>query len=193
MWIVVWKKKNVKKWEWNILSVSAAFGWAIACVLRWDTCCDCSCFLFCVSALPEVNRSIAGRKVSTLARDTPLSRTPPSPHALQLNIVSAPSHAAAAGFRIKTNCVVEPNHAHHPFGGRWWLSSFRKHCRKRKAVADLRRVVRYLLSAGGSFARVCSLHRHVAVGVVHERRRVQGGCHVLVAELRGGRKGEKTE
>lgn len=101
------------------MSVSAAFGWAIACVLRWDTCCDCSCFLFCVSALPEVNRSIAGRKVSTLARDTPLSRTPPSPHALQLNIVSAPSHAAAAaaGFRIKTKCVVEPNHAHHPFGG----------------------------------------------------------------------------
>lgn len=74
--------------------------------------------LFCVSALPEVNRSIAGRKVSTLAKDTPLSRTPPSPHALQLNIVSAPSHAAAAaaGFRIKTKCVVEPNHAHHPFG-----------------------------------------------------------------------------
>lgn len=28
-----------------------------------------------------------------------------------------------------------------------------------------------------------SLHRHVAVGVVHERWRVQGGGHVLVAEL----------
>lgn len=108
-----------KKWEWNILSVSAAFGWAIACVLRWDTCCDCSCFfvLFCVSALPEVNRSIAGRKVSTLARDTFLSRTPPLTTRASTKYCFCSSSHAAAGFRIKTKCVVEPNHAPPFWGG----------------------------------------------------------------------------
>lgn len=56
--------------------------WAIACVLNLDTCCDCSwlCSVFCISALPEFDRSIAvGWESFTClhpARETP-----------QLNIV----------------------------------------------------------------------------------------------------------
>lgn len=95
------------------MSVSAAFGWAIACVLRWDTCCDCSCFLFCFvcQRYLKLTGLLLGERFLRWRGTRPFPERPPSPHALQLNIVSA-----AAGFRIKTKCVVEPNHAHHPFG-----------------------------------------------------------------------------
>lgn len=118
-------------------------GWAIACVLRWDTCCDCSCFV-CQRYLKLTGLLLGERFLRW--RGTSLSRT--SPRALQLNIVSASSHAAA-GFRIKTKCVVEPNHAPPPVGRGWLVSSSRAHCRKRKAVADLRRMVRGTLLLGG--------------------------------------------
>lgn len=63
--------------------------------------------LFCfVSALPEVNRSIAGRKVSAQGAvpNQCVRPEPPLLHARQLNIVFcslSPSHAA----RIKTKCA----------------------------------------------------------------------------------------
>lgn len=132
--------------------------------------------LFCVSALPEVNRSIAGRKVSTLERNVPFQNVLP--------------RASTKYCFCSFSCC--------------WFSNQNEMCRRTEPrTTTCRAGVTCFFpgtlpqtksccrspadgpgySAAGGSAQVCSLHRHVAVGVVHERRRVQGGCHVLVAEL----------
>lgn len=149
-------------------------GWAIACVLRWDTCCDCSCFV-CQRYLKLTGLLLGERFLRW--RGTSLSRTSP------------PRASTKYCFCFFSCC---------------WFSNQNEMCRRTEPrTTTCRAGVTCFFpgtlpqtksccrspadgpgySAAGGSARVCSLHRHVAVGVVHERRRVQGGCHVLVAEL----------
>lgn len=132
-------------------------------------------FCFCISALPEFDRSIAvGWKSFTClhpARETP-----------QLNIVLfafAPSLMLHV-LKSKTKCArpVRPAQTKSYDGGDDDLLRLQKSGRPTDGSGHDRLVGWYPPGR-----RYSSLHRHVAVGVVHERRRVQGGGHVLVAEL----------
>lgn len=134
-------------------------------------------FWFCISALPEFDRSIAvGWKSFTClhpARETP-----------QLNIVlfSFASSLMLCMFsnqkrNARVPCVLRKRKA---------TTAATTTCCGCKSLGVQQMdpgTTGWLVGWYPPGRRYSSLHRHVAVGVVHERRRVQGGGHVLVAEL----------
>lgn len=180
-------------WNGTFCLLFCCFWLGYCLCLRWDTCCDCSCF---VSALPEVNRSIAGRKVSA-PEPTVLDRT----FSVRSRTTAAPRAPTKYFVAFLSCCLVSNQNeicvlccVHAYTANRADFSPPEEHCANAKGRMHVFCVLLKLLPVSGvvvvlecprvwSVLRTRSLHRHVAVGVVHKRRRVQGGGHVLVAEL----------
>lgn len=162
------------------MSVSASLVWAIACVLNLDTCCDCS--WLCSVFVSQRYLNLTGLLLCGLEKfHAPASSARETP---QLNIVlfyvalSLMLHM----FQIKTKCArpVRPAHKRKATTAVTCCGAVAKVSGRPPDGSGHDRLVGWLVS---SWSWHPSLHRHVAVGVVHERRRVQGGGHVLVAEL----------